>query len=140
MYSSMAPMRGLGHETSLAEAIAGELGVDQSMISVESRIDTSHPWSISSGSYSSRFAPVVLSAAILAARQLRDKLAKLAMAMLGIADVKYDRGGAFYDPANPSRKMDIRRIAAAAQWDPGSLPKGVDANLSVTVYYQPPPR
>lgn len=76
---------GLGHETSLAEAIAGELGVDQSMISVESRIDTSHPWSISSGSYSSRFAPVVLSAAILAARQLRDKLAKLAMAMLGIA-------------------------------------------------------
>ncbi|MFP3211326.1 MAG: xanthine dehydrogenase family protein molybdopterin-binding subunit [Thermocladium sp.] len=128
---------GLGHETSLSEVIAGELGIDPSMVSVESKIDTSHPWSISSGSYSSRFAPVILSAAVLASRQLKDKLGRLASIMLGTNNVRYEKG-VFYDADNPSKKMDIRKIAAAAQWDPGSLPKDVDANLSITVYYQPP--
>jgi len=126
---------GLGHETTLAEVVASELGIDPSMVRVNYRVDTGGVWGIASGSYSSRFAPVVLSAAIMAARALREKLTRLAMHILGTDSVGYSEGY-FYDRKGGG-KIDIRRLASAIQWDPGSLPEGLDANLSVTVYYQP---
>jgi 2-furoyl-CoA dehydrogenase large subunit len=55
---------------------------------------------------------------------------------LGAESVGYS-DGYFYDTRDGSRRVDLRRLAAAVQWDPGSLPEGLDANLSVTVYYQP---
>jgi 2-furoyl-CoA dehydrogenase large subunit len=128
---------GLGHETTLAEVVAAELGVDPSIVIVENRVDTTRTWALSDGSYSSRFAPMVISAAILASRQLRERLTRLAMAMLGTDKVGYENGQ-FYDINNPSRRVDIRRIASSVNWDPGSLPEGVDSSLSVTVFYQPP--
>ncbi len=128
---------GLGHETTLAEVVASELGVDPSIIIVENRVDTTRTWALSDGSYSSRFAPIVVSAAILAARQLREKLTRVAMAILGTDKVGYENGQ-FYDVNNPSRRVDIRRIASSVNWDPGSLPEGLDASLSATVFYQPP--
>jgi 2-furoyl-CoA dehydrogenase large subunit len=128
---------GLGHETTLAEVIASEFGVDPSIVFVENRVDTTRTWALSDGSYSSRFAPIVVSAAILAARQLKDKLTRLAMVILGTDKVGYENGQ-FYDINNPSRRIDIRRMASSINWDPGSLPEGLDASLSATVFYQPP--
>ncbi len=128
---------GLGHETTLAEVVASEFGVDPSVVVVENRVDTTRTWTLSDGSYSSRFAPIVVSAAILAARQLKEKLIRLAMAALGTDKVGFENGQ-FYDINNPSKRTDLRRLASSVNWDPGSLPEGVDASLSATVFYQPP--
>ncbi|WP_069807202.1 xanthine dehydrogenase family protein molybdopterin-binding subunit [Vulcanisaeta thermophila] len=128
---------GLGHETTVAEVVASEFGIDPSMVIVENRVDTTRTWALSDGSYSSRFAPIVLSAVILASRQLKEKLTRLAMAVLKAESVGYENGQ-FYDVKNPSRRVDLRRLASSVNWDPGSLPEGVDPSLTVTVFYQPP--
>ncbi|MBP1449073.1 MAG: molybdopterin-dependent oxidoreductase, partial [Thermoproteus sp.] len=128
---------GLGHETALAEVVAGELGVDPEAVRVEYKVDTAHLWGLASGSYSSRFAPVVASAAILAARRLVEKLTPLAAWLLKAEAVRYE-GGAFVDAGDPKRRLELRRLASAVQWDPGSLPEGLTADLSATVYFQPP--
>ncbi|MEM1570935.1 MAG: xanthine dehydrogenase family protein molybdopterin-binding subunit [Pyrobaculum sp.] len=132
-----ATNEGLGHETALAEVVARELGIDPSDVKVTYRVDTSLTWSLSSGSYSSRFAPVVASAAILAARRLREKIIELGAALLKTKRVVYE-GGVVYDEADPKRRLDIRKIASAVHWDPGGLPEGVDPDLSATVFFHPP--
>nr|WP_287069527.1 xanthine dehydrogenase family protein molybdopterin-binding subunit [Pyrobaculum sp.] len=132
-----ATNEGLGHETALAEVVARELEIDPSNVKVIYRVDTSLTWSLSSGSYSSRFAPVVASAAILAARIIKEKIIALGSALLGAGRVVYQKG-VVYDEANPNRKLDLRQLASAVHWDPGGLPEGVDANLSATVFFHPP--
>lgn len=128
---------GLGHETTVAEAVASEFGIDPSMVIVDNRVDTTRIWALSDGSYSSRFAPIVMSAVLLASRQLKEKLTRLAMVALKTETVGYENGQ-FYDTKNPSKRIDLRRLASSVNWDPGSIPEGVDSSLSVTVFYQPP--
>ena len=132
-----ATNEGLGHETVLAEVVARELGIRPEDVNVTFRVDTSYTWSLSSGSYSSRFAPVVVSAAIEAARLLKEKLMRVGAHMLRARRVNYGEGYV-YNLDNPNARVDIKRIAAAVHWDPGGLPEGVEGGLSVVYYFQPP--
>jgi 2-furoyl-CoA dehydrogenase large subunit len=132
-----ATNEGLGHETVLAEVVARELGIRPDDVVVTFRVDTAHTWSLSSGSYSSRFAPVTVSAAIEAARLLKEKLILLGAAMLGAKRAGYEEGYV-YDAESPQRRIDIRKIASAAHWDPGSLPEGLEGGLSFVKYFHPP--
>lgn len=128
---------GLGHETAIAEVVAKELGVSPDSVKVVFHVDSDQVWSLSSGSYSSRFAPVVISAVLLAARELKEKLAYAGAALLGARRVAYGEGYV-YDVDKPERRLDIKKIASAVHWDPGGLPEGVRRDLASLVYFQPP--
>ncbi|MFN3804893.1 MAG: xanthine dehydrogenase family protein molybdopterin-binding subunit [Pyrobaculum sp.] len=132
-----ATNEGLGHETALAEVVARELGVSPDAVKVTYQVDTSHIWSLSSGSYSSRFAPVVVSAAIVAARRLKEKISLLGAALLKAKRVAYGEGYV-YDVDNPERRVDLRRLVSMVHWDPGGLPEGVEGDLSAVAYFHPP--
>jgi len=132
-----ATNEGLGHETVIAEVVAKELGISPDEVKVTYRVDTSHTWYLSSGSYSSRFAPVVVSAAMLAARRLREKILEVGAALLKAPRAVFENG-AVYDSADPGRRLTLKRLASAVHWDPGGLPEGVDGNLSASVFFQPP--
>src|SRR5206468_12544791 len=71
--------QGQGHQTIVSQIIADELGLKPQDITVVDEMDTfTRVWSISSGTYSSRFGSVGTSAAALAARKLRAKLVEYA--------------------------------------------------------------
>src|SRR5205807_8802651 len=64
-----------GHQTVVSQIVADELGLDPQDITVVDEMDTfTRVWSISSGTYSSRFGSVGTSAVALAARKLKAKL------------------------------------------------------------------
>ncbi|AWR95812.1 xanthine dehydrogenase family protein molybdopterin-binding subunit [Acidianus brierleyi] len=124
---------GLGHETVIAETVAREFCIDPEKIKVEVRIDTSIPWTLSSGSYSSRFAPIVMSAVIKASEELKNRLKDIAKKYLEAKDVSFSEGK-FSDIQNPSKVVDLKTLASAFHWDPYSA----QGNLSVVMYYSSP--
>ncbi|AET32576.1 xanthine dehydrogenase family protein molybdopterin-binding subunit [Pyrobaculum ferrireducens] len=132
-----ATNEGLGHETALAEVVARELGVKPEDVKVVFQTDTDKLWALSSGSYSSRFAPVVISAAIEACRRLKEKVMLLGAHYLKARRVAYS-DGYVVDLDRPERRIDLKRIASAVHWDPGGLPEGMEGGLVATAYFQPP--
>ncbi len=136
---STAP-EGQGHETVAAQIVADELGVDPGQIRVVARMDTlTHAWTISSGSYSSRFAGAGASAVAQAARRLREKIVRIAAHLLeaGPEDIEV-AGGECRVRGAPQRAVSIRRIAGAAHWDARSLPHGTEPGLHVTAFFTLP--
>src|SRR5712692_3117851 len=70
---------GQGHETVVQQIVAEVLDVEPRSIRVIAEMDTATTaWSVASGSYSSRFAPVGSSAVYIAAMRVRGKLLRLA--------------------------------------------------------------
>src|SRR5438876_11259071 len=67
--------QGQGHQTVVSQIVADELGLTPQDVTVVDEMDTyTRFWSISSGTYSSRFGSVGTSAVALAARKLKAKL------------------------------------------------------------------
>lgn len=126
---------GLGHETTITEFISKELGIDESFIHVENRVDTTQPWNIASGSYSSRFAPIVMNAIKLAVDEIKNRLTELAKKYLESEEVEFT-SGKFIDVKDPNKSVDIKRLASAYHWDPSAF--NYDKPLSVTTYFYSP--
>ncbi|MDA4130603.1 MAG: xanthine dehydrogenase family protein molybdopterin-binding subunit, partial [Thaumarchaeota archaeon] len=75
--------QGQGHETVGAQIVASLLGVRPEEVRVITGIDTQKdPWSISSGTYASRFGSLGISAAYTAAMKVREKLLRAASKLL----------------------------------------------------------
>ena len=71
--------QGQGHETVATQIVADELGVSTEHVHIIAEMDTSAlPWTITTGSYSSRFDPLSASAVALADRKLRSKVVSIA--------------------------------------------------------------
>ncbi|QIW22942.1 xanthine dehydrogenase family protein molybdopterin-binding subunit [Sulfolobus sp. S-194] len=126
---------GLGHETTIAEFISKELGIDESLIHVENRVDTTQPWNLASGSYSSRFAPIVMSAVKNGVDELKKRLAELAKKYLEAEEIIFENGR-FYDAKNKEKYVDIKRLVSAYHWNPSEF--NYDKALSVTSYFYSP--
>lgn len=130
---------GLGHETTIKEYISRELGIDEDMIIVENRVDTTKPWNLASGSYSSRFAPIVMSAVVNGVEELKSRFAELAKRYLEVDQVVF-KNGMFYDSAG-KKSISLKKLASAFHWDPstfykqGEIPKDY---LTVTSYFYSP--
>ena len=87
--------QGQGHETIISQIVADEIGLTPEDVTVVDECDTAkNIWSISSGTYSSRFASVGTSAVAAAARKLRAKINRIAAHLLGIGieDVQLEKG------------------------------------------------
>lgn len=133
---------GQGHETTFAQAVAGELGLTPDDVYVTYGDTMSTPYSC--GTLGSRGASYTVSAAIMAARALKPKMSQIAAHMLEIADGTADRESFnFIDGeavwiADNSKRVSIKRIAHAAIQAPIHLPPGMEAGLDHTSYFEAP--
>lgn len=129
--------QGQGHETTATQIVADELGLRPEQVNAVAELDTlSHPWTITTGSYSSRFAPLTSSAIALAARRLREKLARIAAYTLGVdvQDLEFV-DGSFVVEGDPERSVSLRKAAGIAHWNAGSLPEEIDPGLHETAFF-----
>lgn len=131
---------GQGHRTVCAQVVADVLGVEPDQVAVNVEFDTQKDaWSVAAGNYSSRFAGAVAGTVHLAACKIRDKLAIVAAAQLGVdaADIVF-AGGKVYPKSDPARSLPFLRMAASPHWAPGLLPEGVEPGLRETAFWTAP--
>ncbi|WP_409305600.1 xanthine dehydrogenase family protein molybdopterin-binding subunit [Peribacillus sp. SCS-155] len=133
---STAPT-GQGHETVAAQIVADVLQIPADQINVVAELDTStSPWSIASGSYSSRFASLGSSAVYLAAQKVRKKILQIGAHHLKVPEEDLIlENGSIISKKYPSKKWTLKRAAGSAHWNPLSLPEGMQPGIYETYYY-----
>lgn len=134
-----AASQGQGHATSLAQICADELGVDIAAVTIVEGDTERCPYG--SGSFASRSIVVSGGALVLAARRVREKMARIAGHMLEAApeDLTIE-GGTIAVRGAPARTLTVADVAALAYRPAGgTLPPGVEPALEATQYYDPPP-
>ena len=127
---------GQGHETTMAQVVAGELGIPVEDVTVEHSDTLGTPFGY--GTYGSRSAAVGAVAVYRSLQRIKDKARRIAAHMLEAdpEDVVYEDGNAFVK-GSPESAKTIQDIAAAAAvaYD---LPEGEEPFLDDTAYYDPP--
>ncbi len=131
---------GQGHETVAAQIVADALGVDPAMIRVVAELDTlTSPWSVASGSYSSRFAPIGSSAVYQAAHKVKRKLLEIAKNHLNTAMDKLVIGDGKVSVKNdPEKSISIKRLVGLAHWNPEGLPNGLEPGIHESAFFTLP--
>jgi 2-furoyl-CoA dehydrogenase large subunit len=93
-------------------------------------------WSISSGTYSSRFGSVGTSAAALAARKLKAKLVAYAAHLMDVpAESLEFRDGAVRLKRGKGASYSIKDLAGRAHWHTQSLPDGMEPGLAASAVF-----
>lgn len=112
---------GQGHETTTSQIVADELGVEPEGVNVIAGMDTTEKaWSISSGSYSSRFGTAGHSAVQKASERVSGKMKRIAGHLLDVDPSTLElREGRVHAPDGNS--VSIKRIAGTAHWNPDAL-------------------
>jgi 2-furoyl-CoA dehydrogenase large subunit len=131
---------GQGHVTTVAQIAAREFGVRIADVDVVDSIDTqSTPWTITSGTYASRFSVVVTAAVQRAAAKLGSHLRAAASHLLAVDvhDLELADGLVRVMGAS-NRSISLRQIAGALQWNRGDFPIGTDIQLHVSESYSAP--
>jgi 2-furoyl-CoA dehydrogenase large subunit len=132
--------QGQGHETTLAQIVADQLGLTPQDIAVNLEHDTQKDqWSIAAGNYSCRFSPGTAVATHQAAVQVREKLATIAAKNLNVRpdDLEF-AGGKIFARGNPDNSVAFGRAAGVTHWAPAELPEGLKAGLRETASWTPP--
>ncbi len=127
---------GQAHETTFAQIVGEVLGIDISQIEILHSDTKRAPFG--QGSYGSRSFSVGGAATMKAAKEIRDKVIKMAAHMFKVpeAEVVYEDGKA-YPKGNPEKKQTLQEIALAL-WYGWDMPPGMDPNLEVTTFLDPP--
>ena len=128
--------QGQGHETTFAQIVAEELGMDVQDIEVEHGDTDTEPYGL--GTYASRSTPVAGAATAIAARKVREKAKGIAADQLEVdeSDVVWDRdSGGFQVKGAPDRSVSITDVAGAAYMD---HPIEDEPGLEAVNYYDPP--
>ena len=129
--------QGQGHQTIVSQIVATELGVAPTDVTVVDEMDTfTRVWSISSGTYSSRFGSVGTSAVALAARKLKAKLVEYAAHLMNTpADALEFREGGVHHRTGKGASYSIKDLAGRAHWNTESLPDGMEPGLVATAVF-----
>jgi 2-furoyl-CoA dehydrogenase large subunit len=129
--------QGQGHQTVVSQIVADELGLTPTDVTVVDEMDTfTRVWSISSGTYSSRFGSVGTSAVALAARKLKDKLCQYAAHLMEVpAEHVEFRDGAVRAKGGRGPSYSIKDLAGRAHWHTESLPEGMEPGLQATAVF-----
>src|SRR5213593_644018 len=129
--------QGQGHQTVVSQIVADELGLVPQEVTVVDEMDTfTRFWSISSGTYSSRFGSVGTSAVALAARKLKAKLVEYGAHLmeLPVASLEF-RDGAVRPRSGKGPSYSIKDLAGRAHWNTESLPEGMEPALQATAVF-----
>ncbi len=126
--------QGQGHETTFAQIVAEELGIQPEDVKVMHGDTDNTPYGL--GTYASRSTPVSGAATAMVARRVREKARKLAAHLLEVSedDIEYE-AGKFSVKGAPDKVKTIQEVAFAAYTD---FPDGMEAGLEGTYYYDPP--
>jgi len=126
--------QGQGHETTWAQIVAEELGLDPQNIMVEEGDTDTAPYGL--GTYASRSTPVAGAAIAMAARRIRDKAKKIAAHVLEAAEADVDWiDYKFQVKGVPGKSVTMKEIAFAAYTNPAP---DSEPGLEATYYYDPP--
>ena len=131
-----ASPHGQGEETTFAQIVGSELGVDPQDVKVFHGDTDTTPmgW----GTYGSRTTAVGGAALALTARKIRDKAKVIAAHLLeaAVEDMDYE-DGRFFVKGAPDQHKTIGDVALMANvaWN---LPEGVEAGLEASTFYDPP--
>jgi carbon-monoxide dehydrogenase large subunit len=128
---------GQGHETTFAQVVADELGVDMKDVEVVHGDTGRVPFGM--GTYGSRSAAVGGSALVRSAQKVRAKLIKIAAHQLEAseADIVYDQAkGRVYVKGSPDKAKGFAELAFAA-YTAHNLPAGMEPGLEESAWYDP---
>ena len=131
-----ASPHGQGEETTFAQIVASEIGVDTDDVKVVHGDTDATPmgW----GTYGSRTTAVGGAALAVAVRKIRDKAKVLAAHLLeaSVEDMEYE-DGKFFVKGSPDKAKTIQDVALMANvaWN---LPAGMEAGLEASTFYDPP--
>jgi 2-furoyl-CoA dehydrogenase large subunit len=129
--------QGQGHQTVVSQIVADELGLTPEDVTVVDEMDTSTRfWTVSSGTYSSRFGSVGTSAVALAARKLKAKLIEYAAHLTErpAAELTF-RDGAVRAKAGTGPSYSVKDLAGRAHWNTESLPEGMEPGLEASAVF-----
>lgn len=132
--------QGQGHATVARQVVADQLGLPLEAVVPRVDMDTATtPWTITTGSYSSRFSPLLTSALVEATDRIADAV-KVAAGVLLFADPGELElaEGKVRVAADPDRAVLFRHAAGLIHWDPGALPDGTEARLYAEAAFTPP--
>ncbi len=126
--------QGQGHETTFAQIVASELGIQPEHIKVMHGDTDNTPYGL--GTYASRSTPTSGAATAMVARRVREKATKLAAHLLEVAeeDIEYE-AGRFSVRGAPDQVKTIQDVAFAAYTN---YPEDMEAGLEGVYYYNPP--
>jgi carbon-monoxide dehydrogenase large subunit len=128
---------GQGHETTIAQIAADELGVATDDVDVVYGDTAIVPYGL--GTWASRSTVCCGGATIIAARELCEKIRTLAADMLEARpDDLFLEDGRVQLRGSPSRGVTMADVARRAHHEPHLLPPGVEPGLEVTRRFMPP--
>jgi carbon-monoxide dehydrogenase large subunit len=129
--------QGQGHDTTLSQVVADELGLTPDDVYVISGDTQAVPFA--AGTLASRMGGYTTSAALMAARGLKPKMARIAAHLLQVEDAPdaFDfAGGEVILRRDPTQHVSLARIAETALLAPTELPVGVDGGLEHTAHFE----
>ena len=130
--------QGQSHETVSSQIIADVFQVPFESVNVATGFDSaSHPYTMHSGTYGSRYAAMGGGAVYGAALKLKQKVLQIGAHLLGedLAGVELVNGNV-QSRKDPSKNISIKRLARTSYGMPAMLPHGMDAGLwTINVYY-----
>ncbi|MGY1590943.1 xanthine dehydrogenase family protein molybdopterin-binding subunit [Geodermatophilus sp. SYSU D00708] len=134
--------QGQGHATIARQIAAARLGLPEESVRAVIDMDTATtPWTVTTGSYSSRFAPLVTSAVIEGCDRIARTIRAAASVLLGAEPDELELAeGRVRVESDPSRSVEFRHAAGVVHWDPGSLPEGTSARLYEEAAFTPAAR
>ena len=126
--------QGQGHETTFAQIVAEELGIQPEDIKVQHGDSDNTPYGL--GTYASRSTPTVGAATAMVSRRIAEKARKIAAHLLEVSDedVEFTRPN-FSVKGAPDKAVTIQDVAFAAYTN---FPDGMEAGLEGSFYYDPP--
>ncbi|GAB3279825.1 molybdopterin-dependent oxidoreductase [Sinomonas notoginsengisoli] len=132
--------QGQGHATVARQIVADRLGLPPDRVRPRVEMDTATtPWTITTGSYSSRFAPLLTSALIQATDRLAETIRAAASVLLQAAPDDLELAeGMVRVSAEPGRSVSFHHAAGLIHWDPGALPEGIPARMYEEAAFTPP--
>ena len=126
--------QGQGHETTFAQIVAQELGIQPEDVKVMHGDTDNTPYGL--GTYASRSTPVSGAATAMVARRVREKARKIAAHLLEVSedDLEWE-ADSFHVKGAPDQAKTIQDVAFAAYTN---FPDGMEAGLEGVYYYDPP--
>lgn len=130
--------QGQSHETVGSQIVAEMFDVPLDLVSVATGFDSgSHPYTMHSGTYGSRFAAMGAGAVLGASQKLRDMVLEIGAHLLGERKDEVELvESSVRSIKDHSKAITLKRLARTAYGMPAMLPPGTQAGLwAVHVYY-----